>query len=103
MLISKTNMIMLSIIIIYNVVMNYITLFILPREAELGELYRIIYIHVPTAWASYVAFSLALLFSLLFLYRNDVRYDVATYVNVVLGTAFIGFSIISGSIFSNKA
>jgi len=67
---------------------SYIGLFRAPREAYMGDVYRIMYVHVPTAWNTMLAFSFAFFCALLFLFKGDFKWDsrheAATEVGVVL-------------------
>jgi heme exporter protein C len=46
---------------------SYIGLFRAPSEAYMGDVYRIMYVHVPTAWNTMLAFTFAFFCALLFL------------------------------------
>ena len=45
------------------VVGGYWGLFIAPTEREMGEGYRVIYVHVPAAWPALIAFTVTLIAS----------------------------------------
>lgn len=90
-------------ILIVNVLIHFINLYYLPPERTLGHLYKIIYVHVPLAWISYVAFSVSLISSSLYILKRKVNYDLISYVSVVLGVINAGLAILLGSIFSKKA
>ena len=86
-----------------NAVACVIALFHLPPEAKLGHLYKIIYVHVPLAWVSYVAFTTALVSGILYIVKKEGKYDLLSYSSVTLGVVFSGLAILLGSIFSSKA
>ncbi|MFX9254305.1 cytochrome c biogenesis protein CcsA, partial [Acinetobacter baumannii] len=46
-----------------------------PPDVNQGYLVRIMYLHVPAAWVGYLAFFVTFLYSLLYLFRQDPRYD----------------------------
>ena len=49
------------------VVGGYWGLFIAPTEREMGEVYRVIYVHVPAAWTALIAFTVTLIASVTYL------------------------------------
>jgi len=63
-------------------------LFVAPPEQYMGDVYRILYIHVPTAWNALLTFLFAAFCALNFLLRGGVRWDArleaAMEVGVVL-------------------
>lgn len=97
------NLQLLLLALSLNAITCIVALFYMPPEATLGHLYKIIYVHVPPAWTSYVAFTIALITSVLYIVKRDTRYDIASYTSVSLGVFFSGLAILLGSIFSSKA
>ncbi len=95
--------ILLFIVLIVNLLMQIYILLYLPPEQTLGELYKIIYVHVPPAWVSYMAFTIALIGSLLYIFRRNSKYDLISFSSVGIGVFFSGLAILIGMIFSNKA
>jgi heme exporter protein C len=61
-----------------------------PREAYMGDVQRIMYVHVPTAWNAMLALTFAFACALLSLLRGgwqwDARLEAAIEVGVVLST-----------------
>ncbi len=61
-----------------------------PRETYMGDVQRIMYVHVPTAWNAMLALTFAFLCALLSLLRGgfawDARLEAAMEVGVVLST-----------------
>jgi len=68
---------------------SYYGLFVAPPERYMGDVQRIMYIHVPTAWAAMLAFVWASVCAVMFLLRGtwlwDARLEAAIEVGVVLG------------------
>jgi heme exporter protein C len=67
---------------------SYWGLFVAPAETYMGEVQRIMYVHVPTAWNAMLAFTFAFACALAFLFnggwRWDSRLEAAMEVGVVL-------------------
>lgn len=71
------------------IVGSWFGLFVAPPERFMGEVQRIMYVHVPTAWNALLAMTFALVSAIAFLFRNDWRWDArleaAIEVGVLLG------------------
>jgi len=71
-----------------------------PPQAQLGDVSRIFFFHVPMAWVAVLAFLFAFVFSILYLRKRDLAYDVKAKVASRLGLLFAILATISGSIFA---
>ena len=69
---------------------SYWGLFVAPRETYMGDVQRIMYVHVPTAWNAMLAFTFAFACAIFSLvkggYKWDARLEAAMEVGVVLAT-----------------
>src|ERR1700739_1778752 len=66
----------------------YMALVVAPTDAMQGEVYRIIYYHVPSAWTAMLFFFINFIASVLYLVRADPAADrVGSYGAVVVGIA----------------
>lgn len=54
---------------------SYWGLFVAPREQYMGDVQRIMYVHVPTAWNAMLASTFAFVCALFSLWRSDWRWD----------------------------
>jgi heme exporter protein C len=73
-------------------------LFGVPADAAQGDVQRIMYVHVPSAWLAYVAFFVTLFGGLLYLRRDDLRHDRLAAASAEIGLLFTGLAIASGAI-----
>ncbi len=64
--------------------------------------YLILYIHVPISWNMYVAFTISFVASLLYLLKEDVRYDLLAMTSVVIGVVYGVASITTGMLWANE-
>jgi len=71
-----------------------------PPEETLGDKVRIIYLHIPSAWISYLAFGITFISSLLYLKKKSEYYDLLSVASVELGVLFCTIALITGSLFS---
>lgn len=69
-----------------------------PADAAQGDVQRIMYVHVPSAWLAYLAFFVTLAAGLLYLRRGDLRYDRVAVASAEIGLLFTGLAIASGAI-----
>lgn len=73
-------------------------LFIVPADAAQGDVQRIMYVHVPSAWIAYAAFFVTLVGGIAYLARRDLRYDRIAVASAEIGLVFTGLTIVSGAI-----
>jgi heme exporter protein C len=72
-----------------------------PAQGFLGETGRILYFHVPNAWASFVAFLAAGVWSLRFLFAGRrPEHDRAAHAAVEIGLLFCVLATLSGAIWA---
>ncbi len=72
-----------------------------PAQGFLGETGRILYFHVPNAWASFVAFLAAGVWSLRFLFGGRrPAHDRAAHAAVEIGLLFCLLATLSGAIWA---
>ncbi len=71
-----------------------------PTDAVQGEVYRILYVHVPTAWLSYLAFVVVFLASVGWLWTRRPWFDALAVASAEIGVLFTGLFIVAGSIWA---
>src|ERR1044072_5574075 len=54
---------------------SYYGLFVAPPEQYMGEVQRIMYVHVPTAWNALLAMTLAFGCAVVYLFNGDYKWD----------------------------
>jgi len=64
---------------------------------------KIFYVHVPIAFAAYLAFFVGAWNGLLQLWKDDEAYDVRSYVGIHVGVVFGTLVLITGSIWAKAA
>lgn len=73
-------------------------LVVVPADAAQGDVQRIMYVHVPSAWLAYAAFFVTLLTGILYLVRRDLRFDRVAVASAEIGLLFTGLTIVTGAI-----
>ncbi len=91
----------LTVIFIFNLISIYLTFLYAPPEATLGDAYRVFYLHVPSAWISYLAFGITLIGSIIYLIKKSLNCDMLADASAKLGIVFCIIALLSGSIWSN--
>lgn len=69
-----------------------------PTERTMGDVYRIMFVHVPAAWLALVAYTVNVMGSIFYLLRNDDRCDAIAEAAAEVGIVLNGIAIVTGSI-----
>lgn len=77
--------------------------FYAPTEATMGHLYRLLYVHVGTAWVAVVTFAVALISGINYLRTRSRTADTVAMASVEVGIVFISITIATGSIWGKPA
>ncbi len=76
----------------------YLALIYAPTDALQGDVQRIMYIHVPTAWVAFFAFFVVFVSSLVYLWKRLPEADRLAYTSAEIGVLFTALTLIDGSI-----
>ncbi len=71
-----------------------------PFIPGLGELAKIIFFHVPTAWLASVAFISAMFYGIQYLRTSDLDYDAKALSSLQLGMVFAILATVTGSVWA---
>ena len=82
------------------VVGHGIGLFVAPPEAMMGDVGRILYAHVPTAWVALVAYLAAFVAAVGSLWSGRFTWDAAVAATVEVGVVLNGLLLAQGSIWA---
>jgi heme exporter protein C len=77
---------------------SYIGLFVAPAERHMGEVQRIMYVHVPTAWAALLCFTCAFIAAIGSLWTGRERWDATLVGASEAGVVLNGLLLIQGSL-----
>ena len=75
-------------------------LWVTPPDAEEGNVFRIIYLHVPAAWLAYLSFLVVLIGSVAYLVTKRTRWDWLAAASAEVGVLFTGLTLVLGSIWA---
>jgi heme exporter protein C len=71
-----------------------------PREATMGDVQRIFYFHVASAWVGFFAFFVTFLAGIGYLTRGERRWDIVAVSSVEIGLSFITMTVVTGSLWA---
>ena len=71
-----------------------------PPDANQGDLVRIMYLHVPSAWLSYLAYAGTFLFGLAYLITRRRNLDRLAAASAEIGLLFTALTLLGGSIWA---
>lgn len=80
----------------------YMVFIYAPTEAEMGNVQRIFYFHVPLAWIAFLAFLVVFIASILYLWKRDKRWDFIASSSAEVGLVFTTLFLITGSIWAKS-
>ncbi|MDH3215403.1 MAG: cytochrome c biogenesis protein [Candidatus Krumholzibacteria bacterium] len=78
----------------------YMALLYAPTEQTMGDVQRIFYFHVPSAWVAFFAFFLVFLFSFIYLMRGGRQWDIRASAAAEIGVLFCSLVLITGPIWA---
>jgi heme exporter protein C len=89
--------------IILLAVSTYLALVFAPTEAVMGDVQRVFYFHIGTAWVGLVGFVLAAGTGIAYLVTKDMKWDRLEVAAVEVSTIFFFITIVLGSIWARPA
>ena len=75
---------------------NFFWVLLLPQDLNHGWNYKLMYLHVPSAWASFLIYLCLVFFSILFIVFEDKFYFNLIRPLFLLGLFFCGVSLLTG-------
>lgn len=81
---------------------SYIGLFEAPAERYMGEVARIMYVHVPSAWAAMLCYTFAFGFAIASLWTSKARWDALVVGAAEVGVVLNALLLVQGSIWARR-
>jgi heme exporter protein C len=78
----------------------YEALIAAPTERTMGDVQRIFYYHVPSAWTAFVLFLINFVASVVYLIRRNPKADILALVGAEVGVVFCTVVLITGPIWA---
>ncbi|MBI4640917.1 MAG: cytochrome c biogenesis protein CcsA [Candidatus Tectomicrobia bacterium] len=84
--------------LIVTVIGLSLALLYVPPDAVQGNVQRIMYIHVPTAWVAFFSFFIVFIASLGYLWTRRMNWDLVASSSAEIGVIFTSLTLITGMI-----
>ena len=78
----------------------YEALIVAPTERTMGDVQRIFYYHVPSAWTAFILFLINFISSVVYLARRNIKADILALVSAEVGVVFCTVVIVTGPIWA---
>ena len=82
---------------------TYLALVFAPTELVMGDVQRVFYFHIGTAWTALLGFILAAVFSVVYLIKKDLKWDRLQVAAIEVSLVFFFITIVLGSIWARPA
>ncbi|HVR24468.1 MAG TPA: cytochrome c biogenesis protein [Candidatus Polarisedimenticolia bacterium] len=79
---------------------TYQALVVAPTERTMGDVQRIFYYHVPSAWTAFLLFVVNLVASVIYLTRKSAKADAVALVSAEVGVVFCTVVLVTGPIWA---
>ncbi len=91
----------LSILTFFLLIISlYMVFLYAPEEKVMGEIQRIFYFHVASAWLSLFAYTVTFISSILYLIKKKRKFDIISQSSAEIGVFFTTFVLISGPLWA---
>jgi heme exporter protein C len=74
-----------------------------PADRDMGHLQKILYVHVPAAWITFLAFMVVLVYSVRYMLRSQEKDDLVAASAAEVGATFNGLTLVLGMIWGKPA
>ncbi len=79
---------------------GYVGLAVAPPDRDMNDVARIMYVHVPAAWMSLMAFMVTLVASIVYLMREKTKADAVAEASAEVGVFFGFLLVVLGSVWA---
>lgn len=80
-------------LVLFGVLLAFI---VVPPHSEMGDVQRIFYFHVASAWIAYVAFGVTFVTSIIYMRTKDFKWDNRAVSSAEIGVVFTTLAILTG-------
>jgi heme exporter protein C len=78
----------------------YLALVVAPTERTMGDVQRIFYYHVPSAWTAFLLFLINFLASVAYLIKRNPKIDAVAVVSAEVGVVFCTVVLVTGPLWA---
>lgn len=95
---SKTTRLLGLVVLVGAVALVLLGFFGAPEDDEQADAVRMIFVHVPSAFLTYVAFVVTAVGSFMWLWKRSRFWDIAAHSAAEIGVIFCGLTLFTGSV-----
>lgn len=95
---GKTQKILGFLGLLLFIIGSVVGLFIVRADAAMGDVQRLMYVHVPAAWLAMLAFFVVFIMSVLYLVQRNPRWDLIAASSAEVGVLFTALTLALGSL-----
>ena len=96
----RTPYVLLTLGVLLLLAGSWLGLFVVPAESYMGDVQRIMYVHVPTAWSWMLVVLFSLASAVAFLFRNDLKWDTRMEAGLEVGSLLAFLLCAQGAIWA---
>ena len=78
----------------------YMALEVAPTEQTMGDVQRIFYYHVPSAWTAFILFTINFVASIVYLAKRKPAADIVALTSAEVGVVFLTVNLVTGPIWA---
>lgn len=97
---SRTPYVLMTLGVVCLLIGSYYGLFVAPAERYMGEVQRIMYVHVPSAWNGLLAITFAFACAIMFLFKGDFKWDTRMEASIEVGVLLAFLLCCQGAIWA---
>ncbi len=98
--IRSSHLVLIILTFIVIEIALYLSFLYAPTESTMGDVQRIFYFHVPSAWASFLAFFIVCAASIAFLRTGKAHWDRLAASSAEIGVLFITIVLLTGPLWA---
>ena len=100
---SLVNSVLAGLSVVVFLVALGMVFFYAPREATMGEVQRIFYFHVASAWVGFFGFFVTFVGGVGYLATDNRRWDMLALSSAEVGLVFISMTLVTGMLWAKPA
>ena len=97
------NSILVGVSVVVFLVALWMVFFYAPREATMGDVQRIFYFHVSSAWVGFFGFFVTFVGGIGYLATDNRRWDILAFSSAEVGLVFISMTLVTGMLWAKPA
>lgn len=97
---SVTDSILAGLSVAAFLIALWMVFYYAPREATMGDVQRIFYFHVASAWVGFFGFFVTFVAGIIYLATGNRRWDILAFSSVEVGLTYISMTLVTGMLWA---